>query len=101
MQTQYKITTSHAHTGPQASEYTVTLLLNGKFDEDAIPDLEVSISEARGSHRQIFLDLSEVTLVDRKAVQYFSEQAGDDVKLVNCPVYLRRWITQVSDEFEN
>jgi len=101
MQTQYKITTAYAPTGPQASECAVTLLLNGKFDEDAIPDLEVSISEARGAHRQIYLDLSEVTLVDRKAVQYFSEQAGDDVKLVNCPVYLRRWITQVSDEFEN
>jgi anti-anti-sigma regulatory factor len=95
MQTQYKITTAHP------SECAVTLLLNGKFDEDAIPDLEVSISEARTAHRQVYLDLSEVTLVDRKAVQYFSEQAGDDVKLVNCPVYLRRWITQVSDEFEN
>jgi anti-anti-sigma regulatory factor len=94
MQTQYKITTAHP------TDRAVTLLLNGKFDEDAIPDLEVSISEARDAHRQIYLDLSEVTLVDRKAVQYFSEQAGD-VKLVNCPVYLRRWITQVSDEFEN
>ncbi|HMF76973.1 MAG TPA: hypothetical protein VK604_15045 [Bryobacteraceae bacterium] len=92
---QYKITTA------QPSERAVTLLLNGKFDEDAIADLEVSISEARGARRQIYLDLSEVTLVDRKAVQYFSEQAGDDVKLVNCPIYLRRWITQVSDEFEN
>jgi len=39
-----------------------------------------------------------VTLVDRKAVQYFSEQACEDVKLVNCPMYLRRWIAQVCDE---
>jgi hypothetical protein len=41
-----------------------------------------------------------VTLVDRKAVQYISEQAVNNVKLVNCPVYLRRWIKQVSDDSE-
>lgn len=76
------------------------MLLNGKFSEEAIPDLEHSIVEARESHRHVYIDLSEVTLVDRKAVQYFSEQAAQDVKLVNCPVYLRRWISQVSDETE-
>ena len=89
----FKITTE-----PHPAERSVTLLLNGKFSEDAIPELEQSIVEARGSHQKIFLDLSEVTLVDRKAVQYFSEQAGADIKLVNCPIYLKRWIAQVPDE---
>lgn len=93
MQTHYKITTeSHP------LERSVTLLLNGKFSEDALPELEQSISEARGARQRIYIDLSEVTLVDRKAVQYFSEQAGHDVKLVNCPIYLRQWIRQVSDD---
>ncbi len=78
----------------------MTLLLNGKFSEDAIPELEHSIVEARESHRRVYIDLSEVTLVDRKAVQYISEQAAHDVKLVNCPVYLRHWINQVSDDNE-
>lgn len=93
MQANYSIVTE-AH----PAERAVTLLLNGKFCEDAIPELEQSISEARGAHQRIFIDLSEVTLVDRKAVQYFSDQAGGDIKLVNCPIYLRRWIKQVSDE---
>jgi anti-anti-sigma regulatory factor len=92
MQMQYKITTeSHP------AEQTVTLLLNGKFSEDAIPDLEQLISTARVAHRHVLIDLSEVTLVDRKAVQYFSEQVSQEVKLVNCPVYLQRWITRVND----
>ena len=86
---QYKIITE-AH----PAERAVTLLLNGKFSEDALPELDESISEARGSQQKIYIDLSEVTLVDRKAVQYFSEQADLDVKLVNCPVYLRHWICQ-------
>jgi len=90
MQTQYKI----------VSAASVTLLLNGKFGEDAIPELEHSIVEAREARRRVYIDLSEVTLVNRKAVQYFSEQAAQDVKLVNCPVYLRRWLSQVSDDTE-
>jgi anti-anti-sigma regulatory factor len=93
MQTHYSITTQ-----PHPAERSVTLLLNGKFSEDAIPELEQSISHARGAHQRIFIDLSEVTLVDRKAVQYISDQAGSDIKLVNCPIYLRHWIKQVSDE---
>ena len=95
MQPHYKIISAQ-----DPSEPSVTLSLNGKFGEDAIPELEHSIVEARGSHGQVYIDLSEVTLVDRKAVQYISEQAAQDVKLVNCPVYLRRWIKQVSDDSE-
>ena len=81
-------------------ERSVTLLLDGKFSEDALPELRESVSAARQAQQTVYIDLSEVTLVDRKAVQYFSEQAGRDVKLVNCPVYLRCWIRQVSDEVE-
>ena len=87
METTYKIV-AEAH----PAERSVTLLLNGKFSEDALPELTASISQARGEQQQIYIDLSEVTLVDRKAVQYFSEQANENVKLVNCPIYLRRWI---------
>ena len=82
------------------AEQSITLLLDGKFSEDALPALEQSISEARERQQTIYVDLSEVTLIDRKAVQYFSEQASQNVRFVNCPVYLRSWIRQVSDEFE-
>ncbi|MBV8550198.1 MAG: hypothetical protein JOY54_02780 [Acidobacteriaceae bacterium] len=95
MQTQYTITTE-----PHPAGRSITLLLNGKFGEDAIPELEQSITEARGAHQEVYIDLSEVTLVDRKTIQYFSARAAADVKLVNCPIYLKRWITQVSDDAE-
>lgn len=94
MNMEYKITAANP------SERTVTLLLDGKFSEEAIPALEHSICEARSGHKTVYLDLSEVTLVDRKAVQYFSRQAETDVQLVNCPVYLRRWITKVNHDAE-
>ncbi|MGA8025629.1 MAG: hypothetical protein WB992_00675 [Bryobacteraceae bacterium] len=96
METRYTITTE-----PHPAEHSITLLLNGKFSEDALSELNQSISQARDSHQRIYIDLSEVTLLDRKAVEYFSEQAGHDVKLVNCPIYLRRWIRQAADDTEN
>jgi anti-anti-sigma regulatory factor len=92
MQTPYTIIAE-----PHPTEPSVTFLLNGKFDEDAIRDLESSILEARGAHQHVYIDLSEVTLVDRKAVRYLSEQANRNIQLVNCPIYLRGWITQVSE----
>ena len=93
MQMHYKITReSHPE------QHAIRLLLDGKFSEDAIPELKKSILAAKDAHQRIYIDLSEVTLVDRKAVRYFSETASEDVKLVNCPVYLRRWIAQVCDE---
>ncbi len=95
MDMQYRIRTER-----HPAERAVTLLLNGKFSEEALPDLEQSICEAKGSQQRVYIDLSEVTLVDRKTVQYFSSRAGHDVKLVNCPIYLRGWI-KTSDEAEN
>ena len=95
MRPHYKIVSAE-----HPNEASVTLQLNGKLSEEVIPELEHSIVEARESHRRVYIDLSEVTLVDRKAVQYISERAAEDVRVVNCPVYLRRWITQVSDEIE-
>lgn len=91
MNASYKITT-------EPSEQSVTILLNGKFSEDSLAALEESITAARGVHQQVVMDLSEVTLVDRKAVQYLVDQTSHNVRIVNCPVYLRRWIAQVSDE---
>lgn len=95
MSTHYKIIPE-----PHPANRSITLLLNGKFSEDAIPELAQSLLNAKQQHDSVVLDLSEVTLVDRQAVRYFSEQVSDEVKLVNCPIYLRRWISQVSDETE-
>ena len=73
-------------------------MLNGKFGEESLGALEQSIGEARQANCRIYIDLSEVTLIDRILVRYISAQANQGITLVNCPVYLRRWITPVSDD---
>ncbi len=85
MSAAYKITT-------EPSDQYVTILLNGKLGEDSIADLEESITAARGANRSVVMDLSEVTLIDRKAVEYLAQQSSHNVRLINCPVYLSRWI---------
>ncbi len=96
MATRYRIRTE-----ADVAACAVTLVLNGKFGEDALPQLEMALSDAKNLHADVYLDLSEVTLVDRKTVEYLSSQAKRNVKLVNCPVYLRCWITQGSENAEN
>jgi anti-anti-sigma regulatory factor len=95
MSTAYTIQTQ---TDP--SRDTVVLLLNGKFGEDALPELERSIAAAKHARRRVDIDLSEVTLLDRAIARYFSERASNGVRLVNCPNYLRQWIPQVINETE-
>lgn len=80
------------------ADRSVTILLNGIFREESLPELEHSIYQARQARQRVFIDLSEVTLVDRKAVQYFANQPIEEVKIINCPVYLRRWIAPQSSE---
>jgi hypothetical protein len=40
----------------------------------------------------IVLDLHDVTLVNREAVQYLASADVAGVRIVNCPDYVRRWI---------
>lgn len=85
---------------PHPADQSVTILLNGIFREESLPELEDSISRARRARQRVLVDLSEVTLVDRKAVEYFANQSVEEVQLINCPVYLRRWIAPEGNESE-
>jgi anti-anti-sigma regulatory factor len=82
------------------ADHSVTILLNGVFREESLPELEESIVRARQAQQRVFIDLSEVTLVDRKAVQYFANQSFEEVELINCPAYLRPWISPDGSESE-
>lgn len=70
----------------------VTLTLAGKCSGGSLGELRRAIEKAKRMQRQIVIDLSEVTLVDRPSLQYLAEQARDHVTLVNCPEYLEPWI---------
>jgi anti-anti-sigma regulatory factor len=70
----------------------VTFLVAGRVDAACIADFERAFGAARRLGKDIRLDLREVTLVDRPGLQYLIDLACDEVTLVNCPEYVKRWM---------
>ena len=66
----------------------VVLRLSGRISVDDVAELHRVLSlEASGE--EIALDLRDVTLVDRDAMQFLAECDAGPIKLVNCPAYIR------------
>ena len=69
----------------------VIFTLSGRIEGDDIDELRRLLElEEAGSH--IALDLRDVTLVDRESVKFLTDCEADDIKLENCPHYVREWI---------
>ncbi len=74
----------------------VTLALAGKCSGGSLGELRRAIDKAKRMQKQIVIDMSEVTLVDRPSLQFLAAQMRDDVKLINCPEYIEPWISRES-----
>ena len=71
----------------------VVFTLSGQMDEEGIAELETLIrSEANG--RRITLDLKDLTLVGRDAINFLERCEADSITLKNCADYVREWITR-------
>src|SRR5689334_8564384 len=55
---------------------------------------EALLDEIKGNNNTIALDLEEVTLVDLDIVQLLGRCEAKGVKLLNCPPYIREWISR-------
>lgn len=73
---------------------SMTLALAGNVSEDALPEIDRLIHDGTRIQKQVALDLSEVTLMDRAAARFFAQQAKRGIELVNCPIYLKHWISR-------
>jgi anti-anti-sigma regulatory factor len=80
---------------------SVVLAIAGNVSQEALPEIALLIDDGRRDHEKVILDLSEVTLMDPAAAQFFADQFRGGVRLLNCPVYIRRWIARdTNDESE-
>ena len=71
----------------------VVLKLSGRIDEENIAELRALIAaEVSGQH--MVLDLEDVTLVGQEGITFLAECEGADITLVNCPPYVRQWISR-------
>lgn len=77
---------------------SLTLAIAGSVNQEALPEIALLIAHGRRDYEKVILDLSEVTLLDRAAAQFFADQSEGGIRLVNCPVYIRRWIVRDPNE---
>ena len=78
-----------------SSHASVRLSLWGKVSGGCLGELRRHIHRARSTHKEIEIDLSEVTLVDRQGLEFLIEQqSGDGVRLTNCPEYIQPWFAR-------
>ena len=77
---------------------SLTLAISGYVSQQELPQIALLIDNGRRDHAKVFLDLSEVTLLDPAAAQFFADQFRGGVRLVNCPIYLERWIVRDANE---
>jgi ABC-type transporter Mla MlaB component len=69
---------------------SVTFSLSGEMDRDHVAELGTLM--AAESNRLVFLDLAEVTLVNREALKFLADVEAAGAVIANSPDYVRRWI---------
>ena len=67
------------------------LKLSGRMQADRLSEL---LAEIEKCNRLPSLDLEEVTLLDRESVRFLIRCESEGIQLVNCPLYVREWITK-------
>ena len=73
----------------------VVLTLSGRIEVEDTDEL-CRLLELEDAGSRIALDLKDVTLVDREAIKFLTDCEADDIKLENCPPYVREWIGRES-----
>ena len=74
------------------SATAIRLTLCGRMTANGIGELRREVDDARRRRKPVYLDMSEVTLLDRVSAEYLNSVAGPLVIFDNCPVYLHPWI---------
>jgi hypothetical protein len=75
----------------QIGEDAVEFALSGRLQFKHTNELRSLI---RSEELKVVLDLREVNLLDREAVEFLVACEGNGVSLRNCSPYIREWITR-------
>jgi len=78
----------------EENEFRVNL--HGNFTGDYVSAVEKALSPHAYSRNNVVLDLRNVTLVDRAAMELLRGPKLKDIKIRNTPSYVTRWIAQES-----
>jgi anti-anti-sigma regulatory factor len=80
----------------RSSNGEVLFALSGRIDSEHVTELE-SLIRAEESGRPIVIDLKDVTLAGEDGIVFLAHCEAGNITLVNCPPYIRKWITKQKD----
>ena|ERR1700688_2605319 len=69
----------------------VVFSLSGRIEAEDVTELQ-RLFELESVASHLVLDLEDVTLVDRDAVNFLMRSEQNGIRLENCPPYIREWI---------
>jgi len=78
----------------EETEFRVNL--HGNFTGEYVAPVQKALSPRGYSRDRVVLDLKNVTLVDRAAMELLRGPKLKDIKIRNTPSYVTRWIEQES-----
>ena len=78
-----------------ATPHAIVFALSGDMDHEHAAGLHELLASEADAH--ITVDLQNVTLVDRATVQLLAGVEADGIRIVNCPRYVRTWMTAERD----
>jgi hypothetical protein len=74
-----------------SSDARVVFTLSGQIEPEDVDELQRLFSlEPAG--QSIVLDLKNLTLIDRNAQKFLAQCKAANIRLENCPAYVREWI---------
>jgi hypothetical protein len=73
----------------------VVLRVSGRIQPEHVATLRHSLGRERG---RLAIDLKDVLLVAREAVQFLARSEAHGIMLQNCPAYIRHWIARVRSD---
>ena len=74
-----------------SGEKLVVLRVSGRIQAEHVDTLRELL---RREKDPVAIDLTEVILVDREAVELLALSEADGIELRNCPAYIREWVSK-------
>ncbi len=74
-----------------SAENSVVIRVCGRIQVEHVSTMKEFIRQEQGV---VVLDLTEVTLVDREAVNLIAMCTLKNIEVRNCPAFLREWVTK-------
>ena len=74
---------------------SIRFTLSGRIEARDSDELR-RLLELEKAGSALALDLKDVTLVDRDAIKFLIDCEAGNIKLENCPLYIREWVERES-----